>query len=66
MQANEVPGDVFSKFFPGADEIADMFSFFHNYGYFGEKVSKRDILFISLLIIYYLLFLFIYITLRFV
>jgi len=34
---NSVPGEVFSKFFPGADELADMMGWFDEYGYNGRQ-----------------------------
>lgn len=44
VRANIVPDEVFGAFpFPHAGEFADMFNFFHNFGYFGEKTTGRDI-----------------------
>jgi len=44
VRANYIPTDVFGKFpFPHAEELADMFSWFHHFGYYGEKVSGRDV-----------------------
>jgi len=43
VNAKQIPGEVFSTFFPLAGEIADMFSWFDGFGYCGEKVNKRDI-----------------------
>jgi len=34
---NLVPRDVFAKFFPGAQEIADMFTWFNDYTYYGPN-----------------------------
>lgn len=45
MKAKYVPKEVYSTFYPGAGEIAEMFDWFHNYGYAGEKVTGKDILF---------------------
>jgi len=44
VRANYVPPEVFGKFpFPHADELAEMFAWFHNFGYYGEKVNGRDV-----------------------
>ncbi|TDQ15078.1 uncharacterized protein YbjT (DUF2867 family) [Algoriphagus boseongensis] len=38
---NEVPAEVFSTFFEGAEEIAQMFSYFDSYQYMGPDSSER-------------------------
>jgi len=44
VHANFIPPEIYAKFgFPFAEEFADMFSFFHSFGYYGEKVNNRDI-----------------------
>lgn len=62
MKFTYVPEEVFGTFFPGADELAEMFGFIQDYGYFGEKIITRGILcfffFFSLCIILTPFFLF--------
>lgn len=42
IRFNSVPEQVFASFpFPGAPEFAVMFSFFHEFGYYGEKKNGR-------------------------
>lgn len=44
VRFNSVPEKVFASFpFPGAEELAIMFNFFIEYGYYGEKKNGRDI-----------------------
>jgi len=44
VRANIVPFETFAAFgFPFAAEFADMFSWFHSFGYYAEKVTNRDI-----------------------
>ena len=37
----QVPREIFATFFPGAAEIADMFSYFHAHTYLGSDSSDR-------------------------
>jgi len=36
---NKISREAYSKSFPKADEIAEMFDWFHEYGYYGRKVD---------------------------
>jgi hypothetical protein len=48
---NAVPESVFATFFPGAAEFADMFGWFNEYGYYGERndqQKQKDIPFLFL------------------
>jgi uncharacterized protein YbjT (DUF2867 family) len=38
---NHVPREVFATFFPGADEIAEMFAYFEEYTYLGAPSEER-------------------------
>ena len=38
---NQVPADVFSGFFDGAGELAQMFAFFEEYTYMGGNADDR-------------------------
>lgn len=38
---NRVPGNVFATFFPGAAELADMFSYFERCGYWGHDLDAQ-------------------------
>jgi len=41
LKLNTVPRDVFAKFpFPGADELAQMFSWFNEFAYFGPEIDR--------------------------
>ena len=42
VQVNRVPRDVFANFgFPGAHELAEMFSWFNDYTYFGKHIKRE-------------------------
>jgi uncharacterized protein YbjT (DUF2867 family) len=44
VRANIVPKEKFASLpMPNAEEMGDMFEFFHKFGYFGEKVNGKDI-----------------------
>jgi len=36
VTSNTIPREVYAKFFPGADEVAEMFEWFNEYGYYGH------------------------------
>lgn len=38
---NQVPGELFSTFFPGASEITEMLAYFENYTYMGPNAEER-------------------------
>lgn len=38
----QVPRDVFADFFPGAGELAEMFGYFENHTYMGNKLGVKD------------------------
>lgn len=39
----EVPANVFADFFPGAEELAEMFGYFEKHTYLGDKLGAEDI-----------------------
>lgn len=41
LSVNQVPKEIFAKFFPGAAEIAEMFSYFQAHTYLGSASSDR-------------------------
>jgi len=38
---NQVPGEIYDTFFPGASEIREMMSYFADYSYFGPEADKN-------------------------
>jgi uncharacterized protein YbjT (DUF2867 family) len=38
----QVPAEIFANFFPGAGELAEMFGYFENHTYMGDKLGEKD------------------------
>lgn len=43
VRVNYVDPEAFSKFFPGAHEIAEMIKWFDSYGYYGPETAERKL-----------------------
>jgi len=41
LTVNQVPGEVYDQFFPGAAEIREMFNYFEAYSYFGPEAQQK-------------------------